>query len=361
VSECRKVGADGLTKADRKVNKWRLQSEAGQLLPTHRVKGCSCRRINKEKSVEVYSHREGGSFYGNLQKCGSVWVCPVCAPKITERRRTELEHLVKWVRTEEYSVFLLSLTIPHSIRDNPKDVVNKLGKARKKLRQSRTWKSFREAVGVVGSVRALEAVYGKNGIHPHFHDLLIVKVSEMASWMSKLLVAWQSACLKAGLPKPNKHGVDIRNGEHAANYVGKWGIESELTRSQSKMGAGRTAFDLLRDAANGDVEAGRMFQLHAEAFKGKRQLVWSGGLRKLCGLDAEKTDKELAEEVTEEQTVLLGELAPVEWCNVYRFGLRGELLAIADCEGWAGVQQLLAELRALAMDMMTPPEPCRIG
>ena len=51
---------------------------------------CGCTRNVKSDRVQVYRTIDGRSArYGNLITCGSVWACPVCSAKITEKRRAE--------------------------------------------------------------------------------------------------------------------------------------------------------------------------------------------------------------------------------------------------------------------------------
>ena len=41
----------------------------------------------------------------------------------------------------------------------------------------------------------------------------------------------EKACEKAGLDQPSyEHGLDLRNGQKAASYVAKWGLEHEMTK-----------------------------------------------------------------------------------------------------------------------------------
>ena len=46
---------------------------------------------------------------------------------------------------------------------------------------------------------------------------------------------WVDCCEKAGLDKPSrKHGLNLRNGDYANNYVAKWGLEHEMTKGHIK-------------------------------------------------------------------------------------------------------------------------------
>ena len=48
---------------------------------------------------------------------------------------------------------------------------------------------------------------------------------------------WIKSCVRAGLNAPSMtHGLDLRDGTYADQYVSKWGIESELTKGHVKKG-----------------------------------------------------------------------------------------------------------------------------
>ena len=111
-----------------------------------------------------------------------------------------------------------------------------------------------------------------------------------------------------------------------------------MTKGHIKKGkAGGNAFDLLRAvlADKEDKQAAALFAEFAKAFKGKRQLSWSNGLKAKFNL-AEKNDEELASEL-EDNAELLGLLTPTSGVMFSRSG-RGLL-----CLSW---RLLLAGLRS---------------
>jgi hypothetical protein len=326
----------------RQDESWHLLRVAAELLRRERVAGCHRRPIDKSKGVEVCARNKGpGCVFRNLQRCGSLWVCPRCAARITEIRRAELQQCLENAKRRGWSVYLLTLTIPHHCGNDTAELCNGLLAAREKMRNRTGWRRWASSMGLIGSVRALETTYGKNGAHVHIHELLFFNSRVVTPQSADLLSHWQSACLSVGLAEPDSHGVDIRGGNEAGRYVGKWGLEYEMTKSHTKHGhgGGRTPFDLLRAAATGDAEAAELFREHARAFKGRRQLVWSRGLREKLGLDRDQTDQELVE--AEEQVTKLGTLSYVQWALVLRNELRSEVLRVAAVAGWEAIQVFL--------------------
>jgi len=214
------------------------------------------------------------------------------------------------------------------------------------MRNRKGWRRWADQVGLQGSIRSLEVVYGQNGPHIHLHLLLFLSFSEKPN-ASELTSYWKSASLAAGFPQReietagfDSHSVDLRDGNKAARYVSKWGLESELTKSHTKRGkaGSRTAFDLLDAYAAGDLEAGELFREHALAFKGKRQLVWSTGLRAKLGLDDEKSDQELMDQP--ECATKLGEFDLWIWRKVHQNNLQADVLITCERLGWNEAEKL---------------------
>jgi hypothetical protein len=118
-----------------------------------------------------------------------------------------------------------------------------------------------------------------------------------------------------------------------------------MTKGHTKKSAqGETPFDFLRShlADASDKQAGVLFKEFAEAFKGKRQLHWSHGLKKHFNI-GESTDEELSVQL-DDFAELLGRITPDQWRAVLKADLRGELLTVASAGGWPSVIFFLDQL-----------------
>src|SRR5260370_41109162 len=73
--------------------RWQLQREARALLPDERVAFCM-RRIQATAVDVLYSPQNQTAHFGGLMVCGSIWVCPLCAARISEYRRVEVEQAI---------------------------------------------------------------------------------------------------------------------------------------------------------------------------------------------------------------------------------------------------------------------------
>ena len=88
-----KDSIDGLTDVsqDNRINNFRLRDIAGSIMNDQRV--CKCGKVPTASKVKVNRHiNSSKAHYSGLQTCGSVWVCPVCASKTSEKRRLELSN-----------------------------------------------------------------------------------------------------------------------------------------------------------------------------------------------------------------------------------------------------------------------------
>ena len=313
-----------------RAERYAMQSVAKDILPDERVAICLRNKI--ANNVEVRSHlKTSKAFYSGLMICGSVWVCPVCAAKISERRKNELHRATTAHKLEGGYLSMLTLTIRHKRTDKLETLLEAFNGATNKMMTSKQYHQIRQDMGIIGRVKALEVTNGRNGWHPHAHIVIFYKnevdLKKMESRMYKL---WNAACKKFGLSTTKDYGIDLQGAEHVQAYLakhGSWSIEQEMTKSHIKKGreSNMTPFDLLRDVLENDDDYSKaLYREYAKAFKGKRQLHWSRGLKEHFAI-TDKTDEELAKEKVE-QADLLGLLTSNQWKEIIRKDQRAQLL-----------------------------------
>mgnify|MGYP003602512389 FL=1 len=345
----------------RRVERFALQSVARDILPKSRTAFCLRSRIKGGEGVGVWrSTQHQTAHYSGLIVCGSVWTCPVCAAKISERRRLELQAAIAQHRESGGDAYLLTLTTPHGRRDDLAQLLAMQAKALASFTAQRAVKAVFAEMGEIGRVRAFEVTHGRkgtnNGWHPHYHFLQFAKggadAAQLMDWRTRLYLEWAKCCERAGLGTPSfQHGLDLQDGSKADKYLSKWGLECEISKGhikQAKAG-GETPFDLLRAvlADKSDRQAAALFSEFGRVFKGKRQLSWSRGLRARFDLAEEKTDEELSREQSEDAE-LLGLISVDEWRDVLRVQARGVVLELAAAGGWLAVARFLWFIRGAA-------------
>ena len=312
-----------------------LKSVVNLLFSSSSTAKCCRAKIPAQKVKVMKDDEHKRAFYAGLRQCASVWLCPVCASKIAERRRAELVAATATAKAMDMQVFLMTLTIPHGLGDDINAMLQKMLKSWNSMQNDRAGKQMKKLLGVVGYIRAFEVTDGPNGFHPHFHVLLFVKGDskyDSSLFECAFYYLWRSSCIKAGLPEPSQRAFKVDDGSFAEKYVTKWGLESEMTRGhmkESKGYKGMTPFDLLRDAFYNDSERSRArFVIYANAFKGKRQLHWSVGLKSLLSVKT-ATDEELCA-IQEQNAYELAELTTDQWRAVLKTRSEAALLEVAE-------------------------------
>jgi hypothetical protein len=322
------------TPQENRAERYALKSVVNAIFPKSQTAKCSRMKI-PHQSVRILKAPDfNKAHYSGLTRCSSVWWCPLCAAKISERRRAELVSAVATAKAMGWQVLLMTLTIPHGLGDDVKVMLDQMLKAWRKVTTSRAGQSLKSMLGIEGTIRGLEVTDGVNGFHPHFHVLVFAQPTfAIHAFQDVYLPLWQDACVKAGLPRPSdERGLKVDDGSFAAKYASKWGLEEEMTKGHTKTtkgDKGMTPWDMLRDVLKNDSERSRgRFYIYATAFKGRRQLHWSIGLKALLGV-TETTDEEL-NAMEDEHASVLAELTDKDWQAVMRSHCESSLLDIAE-------------------------------
>lgn len=360
-----------------RANRWALKSVVNKLLPGSITSKCMVWR------APVVGHgladidlckggTHGKAFYQGLLSCGQLWPCPICAAKISERRRAELQEAMKRAKALGWNVFFVTLTIRHGIGDDIRDLLDKQAKALKRLSHGKhsvknQLRNLYDQIGdtnpseIHGYIRALEVTHGDNGFHPHFHILVFTDPNVIPHTLQHVYrEAWKRACRLSDLPEPSdEHGVKVEDGSMASDYVSKWGLEDEMTKAHAKSAKSDnlTPFGLLRVYLDGDdpryppERAGKLFQVYAAAFKGRRQLFWSVGLRKLLDVAPEVSDEVLVSLPEDERALLLATITPEQWKVIRKRKQESSLLSLGETN-----PEFVPELLASLVDD-SPSEP----
>lgn len=289
-----------------------------------RVRRCGYKPTGGE-GVEV--RQAGGiAHYSNLQTCGSIHACPVCAPKIRAERATEIDDLLAAHYAAGGGAEFWTETMPHDFGDQLAPLLDAINGAHRKTLTGGTWLGridyahaagctgkhtpagcpgriainvrtlgLRASLGVVGTVTALEVTYGANGWHPHLHTILLTEKpwtdDQRARFLDHAAGTWERAIVAAGYRRPgfDRRGrrlddvavtvtpVDQANRAEVAAYLAKHveGFAALDERARAKVvrrnsRARAEGWSVAAEVARGDLKAGKAggltpFQLLAAA------------------------------------------------------------------------------------------------
>ncbi len=335
-----------------------MQAVARLALHGQRIQVCMRHLRADRKLVQVKrSDQSGKTYYSGLMACGSVWCCPVCAPKIQAVRALEVRAAIDNWTAQGGSVVLLTQTVRHDRRDNLDTLLGQFTDASQRFKRGSPYKRSCKRLGIAGSIRALEVTDGANGWHPHAHTILFLNGLSVShkSIHRELFKLWESAAARAGFEgQLSPDAFDVQDASKVKNYVTKmgteyqWNAEHELVKAHSKTGSASsmTPFDMLRAYLDnpGDGRLLARFAEYALNFHGRRQLVWSDGLKKrLLGTDG-LTDQQVADSIGEFDPVL-AEIAYPDWKLIRRHNLQGQVLRVVADFGRDGLDHFLAEYR----------------
>jgi len=347
------------------VDRFRLQKIARDLMPTRRVSHCLRSPISKVGDIGIYKAVEfDTTFFTGLQTCGSVWHCPVCAAKISERRAGEVNQAIEYTQGIGGVVSFVTRTVPHAYSDSLKDILEKYRLADKKMKQSRVYTSTVKNFNIFGTIKVFEITVGVNGWHLHTHELFFHEENHLdsleefySSLENKLFTAWSKATHAVGFDKISReYGLQVQNGDFAAEYIAKWGkspnpdkywgADREISKQHIKKSkSGFSPFDLFRlYAEHPSPELKEIIEEYADTMHGARQLMWSRGLKKRVGID-DLTDKEIADS-QEEPAKLVGVMSLEQWRYVCKLEMRVDVLIVAKTQGFNGVNSFLIRIGA---------------
>lgn len=283
-----------------------------------------------------------------LLTCGRIWACPVCASKVAYVRSNDLEAGIRTWAGAGGSFVMLTLTMQHNRGQRLKTLWDGLSTAWRLFVSDGSAKRLRKSIGVNGYHRTTEVTYGANGWHVHLHVLFFIEGRPgdltSADAGGKLVARWQAAVELAGFRAvADAQDWKILRGDadalaSIAGYVVKGeyvervqdmgrnsrSVAMEMTRSdlkRARRASSRTPFQILGDLveeieATGSIDGAdwALWSEWEEASAGRRQQVWSRGMRDRLGLDVELTDDEAAALEVEGEDLI--EIPAAEWRRI---------------------------------------------
>jgi hypothetical protein len=401
----------------RRVDRYRSLWALWRISSLKRVRGCSLWRINSGVGVPICNNGER-SYFSNVQRCASIWGCPVCSAKIRDGRTDEIRRANKTWYGSGGKACMLTLTVRHSDGQRLAPMLDAVAGGFTELLTGAAWAGrwrhtrndqaptewsyvavrmvedrrknaplgamrpqwlqagMKHKAGVIGTIRAAEVTHGENGWHPHLHVLVYVEGGD--NWEARctalgedLEARWCDYIEARGYARPLEGMAAnvrlLRTADDAVEYIAKVQdndqadkLAMELTRSDLKTGRrhGRTPFQILRDVREAaSLEEGDDLALwweYEQATHGRKAITWSRGLKDRLLID-EVSDEDLAEaEVGGEPRAVV----PIDtWRRLC--ARRDGVSAVLRADELGGPEAVRSTLEALGLPARLEPPPPR--
>lgn len=333
-----------------------LQAIARELMPDERVAWCMRRFLPYREVVDIVrAPKRGAAYFHGLMRCSRIWMCPVCARKISETRRRELDELIegakmgvyqprweRWVQVPKYHLSMLTFTLKHEWDEPATKVLARLAKAYARFAAGRWYQGFKQTYFIVGTLKALEITHGESGWHPHYHVLIFhdsyLSPKRQMDYTASARLHWQEVVFDIGGETDLIHGVDMSFGANKLypvklagdREIKDWSLVAEATKQPVKHGrnGNRSLTDLLIAYAHGDVHAGELWIEAVYALNRQKHIHASKGLWKMLGRGMSE-DEAAAEDIPEPTDEILASLTWTQWQAVIRHDARGQVLDVA--------------------------------
>ena len=343
---------------ENRVSRYALQSKMQWgLLENRGARACIRCRKNAANAISIERVRRPDgtivAFYGNVQKCGSIWLCPVCSNKIRGARAKEMTAALSRHINSGKGALASILTLSHYRVNSLSSSLSEIKSAWSQMTRHRYFKAWRERYGVIGYIKSLEVTHGQNGWHPHYHFLWLTKepIDKYArhSMETDLFAIWSKYVTNHTDRSVTRqaNGIEqIKSGQAIGRYLAKT-IAYELTHGHMKDGkksGQRTPFQIANDYfETGDAADEALWREYEQAIKGEHFITWSPSLKDLR-TDA-RTDLEIAEAKVEGERLEPFHLPEVYRANGHQTSLhRGGLLNIAQNDGPMALHIRLQEI-----------------
>ncbi|CAM5208142.1 hypothetical protein CDEF62S_03378 [Castellaniella defragrans] len=327
---------------------------SNELYKFHRVCNCGVRPSKSQSGITndiAYAERDGRGFISGLQTCGNPLVCPVCCLQYEEQKRADMKLLLDSIDYKRYQNIMLTLTFPHSKEDKISDLLPRLSKAVDYFNSKNKAPEIKANIDYLDFIKSFEAVYGKNGWHPHYHIIWTISRTADKKYVRQELTAqWFKACKYAGLidkdPTAKQladfkaHSLDIKFHAKTSDYLAKsanasdWGIDREMTKGNRKLRSkGLTPFQLA------DCNRSELFLDWVKATYRKHKIEFGKKFLDMLEILKKKEDDKAKEGLSFEELeilrlarkpVIIQTIQKNDWYNIVRFQYQSKLLKSAE-------------------------------
>ena len=265
-----------------------------------RINGCGCRPIDSKKNIDVVKGEKGSVYLSNVQKCGMVWLCPVCLIKLNKHKLEWLKQTLEHHSDKKRRMSFNTLTIQHKRYSRLEDTMEQLQSIYRAVYKNRKLQSLKKEHQIEW-IYTMEITYGANGWHPHFHFVVVSKAddSSIKQYNNLFKSLYKKEIEKRGLLYKEGVTIDIKgisNDKDISNYMTKQNAVYEITSNQNKTSykASKNYLELVSDYIDNGVDHTKLLLEYSDATHRKRQHQTSRGfVPKDIKKMQNKTDQEI--------------------------------------------------------------------
>ena len=317
--------------------RYQLQAGIARLLRGKNGRGpsvCGCGRVAFEKTeVGVYLNEGGRAGLIGATRCGSLFLCPVCAMRRSMQLGDRAGAAAQACIDQGGAVWFITLTVRHHNRQSLRTLKAALMAGWKTLQQGRAFIAFRERAGLLGMVRTIETPWGPtHGWHVHLHVLALFEGRDFEAqeaWCEEIIARWRFLMAAQGFDA-RRQAQDCRrcfNGETAAEYATKGAIELTASAVKESKSDLIHPFEIAARAVAGDDAAEAVWREYAAVMPGTQQAVVSKRLATALGISNEG---EVEPDVERVMLPVVGAVRPYAWNTLHRGGVLGVLLELVE-------------------------------
>lgn len=309
--------------------------------------------------MAIYVPKRKRSFFKGLMACGSYWHCSYCREKIAQHRCEELKQLVEPLAQGQ--VVMVTYTLRHRLGESLQSVRSTLVKAIQRSKAGNQFALWCDRVGYLGEVKAFEVTFGKNGWHPHCHELFILKKpiskgevkKEFNGWLRRRYMKFLNKFGGSGTENAFDVSFGYANASILGDYLTKtgddltispasWTAVEEMSLTHYKESRVNFTPSALLAAWFFDAEAtaGSLWAEYARVMHGTAFQKWSPGLRQWKEVD----DQTIADADPSDQSIDLAFLSRRQWRQILDDGLFYDLMRKMDSGDPAIVSSYLIEV-----------------
>jgi hypothetical protein len=202
----------------------------------NRIWCCLQNPVYNADAIEILLRGKFASYHG-LELCKKIWLCPVCASRVTRLRRKQLKRALDTL-SATHECIMLTYTVSHRLTDSLDRVSQWVRVAHAAVHSGKGWQKIEKSCGWYGSARAIEIMLGVNGWHWHIHELAwISRYANQQQLRNDLSDRWRSALEKLGASASDARGLHLATTfSDPQAYIEKFGLVPELLDAASKAG-----------------------------------------------------------------------------------------------------------------------------